>query len=237
MIKKLFFTIFILLLISFTSFILYKDTKVASELLPDNNEIIDTTEDANSEPVSIDNLETGDTIEIAPGVFAELVETQSSTSTLPIPPSLERKIVFPEETLDVVREKTTTEINKFVGILKKDPTNFESWIDLGIYRKLIEDYEGAKEAWQFASILRPNSALPVSNLGNLYGYYLKDKTKAEEYYLNSLTIEPNVGFWYYQAYVFYREVMQDESKAREIIERGVKNNPGDEDLKNILNSF
>ncbi len=178
-------------------------------------------------------------IEIAPGIFAELLEENVSTSTINgLDFSvLEKKPVFPDGFPAELKEKRTSDINLMVEKIRDNNSNFDAWIDLGIYFKSIDDYDSTRICFENASLVRPQSALPVSNLGNLYGYYLKDKVKAEKYYLQSLEIEPNVGFWYYQAFMFYREVMEDESTAKTIIEKGIANNPSDEELKNILNSL
>ena len=42
--------------------------------------------------------------------------------------------------------------------LKKDSDNLENWLVLGIYRKIIGDYEGAKEVWEYASAIRPQNS-------------------------------------------------------------------------------
>jgi len=178
-------------------------------------------------------------IEIAPGIIAEFLEENTSTGTsLNLDLSvLEKKPVFPNDFPEGLKEKRTSDIASRVEKIRANNSDFDAWIDLGINFKAIDDFDSTRICFENASLVKPQSALPVSNLGNLYGYYLKDKVKAEKYYLQSLEIEPNVGFWYYQAFMFYREVMEDEATAKDIIERGVENNPSDEELKNILNSL
>ena len=56
----------------------------------------------------------------------------------------------------------------------------ENWLVLGVYRKMIGDYESAKEVWEYASAIRPQNSVSFNNLGELYAYYLKDNAKAEK---------------------------------------------------------
>lgn len=182
---------------------------------------------------------TGQFIDLGNGIIAEILENQTATSTLEKlnMATLERAVTAKEGSVQTLFDTNKKKIEDIVTSLKKNPDNFDKWIELGIYRKLIEDYVGAEESWKNASTLRPNSALPLSNLGNLYGYYIKNNEIAERYYLASIKTEPESGFWYYQAFLFYKEVMNDSAKAKNIIAEGVKNNPYDEDLENILNSL
>jgi len=173
------------------------------------------------------------------GVVAEMIDSQVSTSTLAKlnMGTLDRQIVAPDNAADQMFEKNEAIIKDLVSGLRTKPEVFSDWNDLGTYRKIIGDYVGAKEAWENAAILRPKSALPLGNLGNLYGYYVKDSAKAEEYYLAAIKIEPTPGFWYYQTYFFYKEAMNDSIKAKNIVTEGVKANPLDADLKALLKSL
>lgn len=178
-------------------------------------------------------------IDLGEGIVAGMIDAEVSSTTLAKlnMATLDKSIVQPKNAVPEMFKKTETSIKGFIAKLREKPGDFGGWLDLGTYRKMIEDYIGAKEAWENAAILAPKNALPLSNIGSLYGYYLKNNVKAEEYYLASIRVEPSSGFWYYQAFNFYREVMNDPIKAKNIIEEGLKNNPYDEDLKTILNSL
>ncbi|MEI6296797.1 MAG: hypothetical protein WCO84_04105 [bacterium] len=190
-----------------------------------------------STTLDLASLKPGQKVEIAPGVFGEIVAIPTTTQPSIPTPALNRPIVFLEGSLPEFDSKIEADINKVIALLKKNPSSFDNWIQLGVYRKSIDDYEGAKEAWEYASLLSPTDPLPYSNLGNLYGYYLKDNARAEVNYMLSIKNGMNNGFWYYQTYLFYKEVIKDIVKAKNILEDGVKNNPSDEDLKNILKSL
>lgn len=121
--------------------------------------------------------------------------------------------------------------------LKVNSGIFDSWIDLGSYRKSAGDYEGAKLAWEYASILRPRFSLSFLNIGNLFGYYLKDFKKAESNFLKAIEVEPTQTYAYISTANFYIEVMNDKNKAIEIIKKGIENNPKAGELKTILSEI
>lgn len=89
---------------------------------------------------------------------------------------------FNEQTKNIYAKKIDTTI----GLLKENCNYFEAWIDLGLHSKSIGDFEAAKFSWETASRINPESFLPYHNLGNLYGFSLKDLDKAEEYYLKAI---------------------------------------------------
>ena len=149
-------------------------------------------------------------------------------------PNLDRPIVVPESTPPAIKEEIINKINGFVALLKQDPDLFNEWLGLGIYRKEIKDYEGARQAWEYASVIRPKNSVSFGNLGVLYGYYLQNGALAEENYLKSIENDPKLPYLYAQTADFYLEVMNNPQKAREILEKGLKAIPGDESLEAML---
>lgn len=77
-------------------------------------------------------------------------------------------------------------INELVSSLKSDCNSFATWIDLGQYYGSIGDYGATKFAWETASKIEPDSFLPYHNLGNLYGFFIKDLKTSEEYYMKAI---------------------------------------------------
>ena len=78
-----------------------------------------------------------------------------------------------------------TKLDEFIKLIKEDYDNSYAWYDLGAYRKLIGDYVGSAEAYQFAAQIRPQDSIAYTNLGDLYGFYLKDYEKSEQNFLLS----------------------------------------------------
>jgi tetratricopeptide (TPR) repeat protein len=153
-------------------------------------------------------------------------------------PSLDRPVVvpptFPADAEKLIREK----IANVTGELKKDNSNMDNWLALAVYRKMMNDYDGAREIWEYVASVRPGNFVPYANLGDLYGYYLKDPAKAETDFLKALEIDKTQVSVYYNTAMFYKDVLNDKTKARAILEKGIKLNPQtSENLKILLKTL
>lgn len=151
------------------------------------------------------------------GVKIEQVEIKNNSKTATnIPaPNLDRKVNF-----STANENIKEKIVEISEKLKINMTNISLWIDLGSLRKVIGDYEGAKLAWEYVTVIAPQSGLAFRNLGDLYGYYLGNPQKAEENFLKAIQNEPNQIEYYFKIADFYREIAKDPAKARAILEKG-----------------
>lgn len=227
--KKIIFTLIIFAVVLFGCYFLFFK-KESISINSNSTESTTTASELNSTTSEMINLG---------GAQYQLIENVVSTSTISRLnlSVLSKKLEFPQNNPLEINKRYEADINKIVKVLKEKPENFDKWIELGVYLKNINDYAGAIDAWTNATILQPKSALPESNIGNILGYYMKDSINAEKHYLKSIEIEPNVGFWYYQTFLFYKEVVKDEVRAKAIIEKGVVNNPGDIELKEILKNL
>lgn len=143
------------------------------------------------------------------------------------------KITTPPPSLDRPKD-SQGEVRFVISNLKKNPSLFGEWLNLGLYRKQFEDYEGALEAFQYAALLRPEDARPFSNMANLYGYYLKKFDKAEEMFLAGIKLEANSVNLYFDTYQFFRDVLKDKDKSVNIVKQALVANPDDPDLKKLL---
>jgi len=172
------------------------------------------------------------------GYTVELVSNSTDTNTVDVAvPELDRSLTFSKNTSDDAKKIIIEKIDLLVKKLKKDNSLFQYWIDLGLYRKIAGDYEGAQEAWEYVGAVKPNESLSFRNLGDLYGYYLKDSVKAEENLLKAIENDPNQIEYYFKTVEFYREVMKNNIKARQIAEQGIKSNPNSKDLIDLLESL
>jgi tetratricopeptide (TPR) repeat protein len=152
-------------------------------------------------------------------------------------PDLNRPIVFPDSFPEDARIIIQNNVAALTAQLKTDPDLFNSWLDLAIQYKIIEDYKGARDIWEFLSTVSPENSVSFRNLGDLYGYYLGDNQKAEKNLLRAIEISPNEIEYYLKTMEFYRDVMKDIVKARQIIEQGINSNPTSEELKCFLNNL
>ncbi|MEK7170556.1 MAG: hypothetical protein AAB767_04690 [Patescibacteria group bacterium] len=153
------------------------------------------------------------------------------------PPSLDRQVIIPASFLPRTVTEAKKEIETLVTSLKENPANATLWADLGMARKGIEDYEGAKEAYAYALKLIPRNAVFADNLGVIYGDYLKDYQKAEEYYRLAVTLDPKTSYRYLRLFEFYRYLLRNSAKARAILEEGLRAIPGETSFTSLLETL
>jgi len=184
-------------------------------------------------------------VEVGGGDTASTSESSSVENTVVVnggvnnsvsTPDLDRLIIantFSEDVRAILAEKITSTSNA----LKKDITSYDLWIDLGLQRKIAEDYEGARQAWEYVSTLYPSDNVSHINLGDLYAYYLHDNEKAEKNFLTAIGNDTHEISAYFRAVDFYRDVILDINKARAIVEKGVKANPTSLELESLRSSL
>jgi len=152
-------------------------------------------------------------------------------------PDLNRPVTVPDSTPAHIKEEMAQEIMRLITLLKQDANLFNEWLDLGLLWKEIRDYEGARDAWEYAGAIRPKNSVSFANLGVLYGYYLTNPVLAEKNYLKALENDPKLPYLYTQVADFYLEVMKNTEKAKSILEKGLQEIPGDEALKAALKNI
>lgn len=152
-------------------------------------------------------------------------------------PSLDRPVVIPAsfspEDAALVRER----INKLTTAIGETPSNGALWANLGMERKGIEDYTSAIDAYEYALKMMPNNAVVAENLGVLYGDYLRDYAKAEEYYRLALTIDANAPHRYLRLFDLYQYALKDTLKAKAVLEEGLRAIPGEPSLQALLETI
>lgn len=133
------------------------------------------------------------------------------------------------------RQKLYADIRAYGEELKKEPHELSSWLQLGLLKKNIGDYEGARDAWEYAAILNPIHHVAPRNLGELYWRYLLDFPKAEARFRAAIQIQPKEA----PAYVSLAELYQFSYKEKQhlaegVLLKGVKENPFDTTLFRAL---
>lgn len=163
-------------------------------------------------------------------------QSVSSKNSVPAP-DLDRPITFAADLAPKEREALMKEIQGIIVTLKANHDAFNSWVALGIERKAIGDLEGARDAWEYASAIRPHNSVSFGNLGDLYGYYLHDPQKAEQRFLTAVKNDPTLTYLLLQTADFYSGVLKDRPRAIAFLKQSVKNNPGNAEIKKILESY
>ena len=152
-------------------------------------------------------------------------------------PDLNRELIF-SDTFDKEAQVIMVEkFNKVIKVLEENPTSFDNWLELGIYRKTIEDYEGSELAWNYAAYLKPEKFVVWGNLADLNALYIKNNKKAEMYYLEALKKGPHQNHLYFKIVDFYINFLNDKDKAINIVEKGIEANPNSQKLKDLLISL
>ena len=236
--KKILFIIFVLLVCGGLAFYFYK--KLSPKI--QDGGIIGQSNSSSSQTA-------GNTVNIGgvtiqgegdmKGVKIEPVAITNNKRAVNVPlPNLNKGIKITVDMSEEAKRIATTKIQDLSSQLKKDSDNLENWLVLGVYRKMIGDYEGAREVWEYASAIRPQNSISFNNLGELYAYYLKDNAKAEENYKKAIENDPSAVYIYRNFFDFYRYFAKDTAKARAILEQGIAANPTTtSDLKNLLENY
>jgi len=160
-----------LLLLALGSFFIYKDIAKNNFKIADLN-----TNSSGVASTSVDSVVPAGTVKLDCSKFSDF---------------LNRSFVFPGNFNAETQNSYSERINKLVSSLKSNCNSFGTWLDLGQWYGSIGDYDAAKFAWETASQMEPNSFLPYHNLGNLYGFFVKDMKKSEEYYFKAIDKDLN----------------------------------------------
>jgi hypothetical protein len=220
----------VVVLVLFSAYVVY-DRKFKNVSTGNNNEISTTTSTTSGTKITTSETGAGYTIEQVP---------VNGSGGVPKPiPDLNRPVTS-NTSVRVSTEaivRATQEILPLQTTLKKNPADFNSWLNLGMYQKMAGDYIGASISWQYASKLAPTDFISLSDLGNLYAYYLNDKVKGEAYYKAAIVNGPTQGNIYIQLAEVYRDLFGDKNKALAIINQGLVKIPNDQVLLQFKQSL
>lgn len=197
--------------------LIYRDTRVSKiEITSDNGDIlknygIEMTGDGKVEVVSMDEQK------------------------LPPAPPLVRSTDFSNTLTPEIKKIIISNLEKNIDAIKKNPNDIVSWIDLATQRKQLGDYEGAREALEYAKLLEPGNLVVWHNLGDLHHFYLKDYKKSEESWERTIALKPDYVLGYYGLYELYKYSMTEKSSEIPVIlKQGIEKNPEETGLKAML---
>lgn len=153
-------------------------------------------------------------------------------------PNLDRPIAFGPEVTTEVKKMITENIADLVTKLKSDGTKVDDWISLGVQMKVAGDYEGAREAWEYAALLSPAYYVTFSNLGDLYTHYIKNYPKAEQNLKKAISLKTDYIAGYRSLYELYRYSYKEKADlAPQILKNGLAKNPKSTDLMVLLAQY
>ena len=110
--------------------------------------------------------------------------------------------------------------------VKEDPQYFNGWIQLGLLKKVIGDYEGARDAWEYAGRIRPKNSISFANLGELYWRYLPDFPRSEANFNIALRNKPDdAGVYVSLSDLYFYSYAKKADHADDVLLDGLKANP------------
>jgi hypothetical protein len=122
--------------------------------------------------------------------------------------------------------------------LKADPTDFSSWIQLGVIRKEAGDYQGAAADWQYVSEIYPANVVSNANLADLYTNFLPDYPKAAAAYEAQIKNDPTDIYIYVDLYQLYTtQYPQSAAVITAMLKQGLAANPGNAQLESLLAKY
>ncbi len=143
--------------------------------------------------------------------------------------------VLLEATIRLAKEKIATAVQ----IIESNYDYDAPWLELGGYRKLIGDYDGAADAWKFLMVIRPQAFVPPHNLGDLYAFTLGDQKQGEQYFLKSLELNAQNIQAYLALATLYKDstILNKQAQVDDILLRGISKNPGNFNLLVVLGEY
>lgn len=146
-------------------------------------------------------------------------------------PAAEEVKLFSEEQ----KQKIYGSIRNYGEAVEEDPRFFFGWIQIGILKKIIGDFEGARDAWEYAGVIAPKNSVSFANLGELYWRYLPDYPRAEADFKTSIKNKPEDVSTYISLSDFYSySYAAKNDLADDILREGLNFNPGDVNLMKAL---
>lgn len=124
------------------------------------------------------------------------------------------------------------------GSIAKDQNDFNAWISMGLLKKSVNDFEGARDAWIKAGEIRPTNSLSFANLGDLYSNFLNQPQEAEKVLLIAQKNDPSWAQVYTTLADLYRfKLSNKQVEAESILLEGLKNTNNDSSIVAYLAGF
>jgi len=142
-------------------------------------------------------------------------------------PSLDREVQYAPEMDAAFKAQTQTRIVNSRAKLKEDPTLFGEWLDLALLYKSAEDYDAAREVWEYLNLSSPNNSISFANLGNLYHVYIPDYVKSEQNYRVAIKNNPQTAYYVGLHELYKYSYKTETSAAADILKEGLTVHPGD----------
>jgi tetratricopeptide (TPR) repeat protein len=122
--------------------------------------------------------------------------------------------------------------------LASNPTDYSSWIELGVLREDTSDYQGAAADWKYVTEVYPTDPTAYANLGDLYANYLSQPAQGEAYYKQAIALEPTKEATFYENLAQIYAAQGDTADAKATLQQGINAKVvGYQNLQTELNSI
>ncbi len=144
---------------------------------------------------------------------------------------LNKPFIVPDRFDPTIKAEMEAKVKQATEDLRANPELKNSWLEIAVYRKAIEDYDGAEAIWLHVADHWPEDTIAFNNLGDLYANYLKDYPRAEKYLLKTVELKPDYIPGYRNLYdLYHNNYKQDTNAATDILLKGLEKNPKSTDL-------
>jgi len=196
------------------------------------------TENATSTPTSASGGGYGVQASSTGDVAITPLPVPSGSDPFPQHPLINRQVSVPASFSAEAKAIILADIESIRAALRKNPKDLQAWVELGVRYKAINEYEAAREAWEYVSLVSPDNIVSFNNLGDLQHYVFKDYARAELNFLQAIHNNPNYLLSYLNLHDLYRlSYKQNTTKAEDILQQGIKQNPKAIDLMVALATY
>lgn len=137
----------------------------------------------------------------------------------------------PKEFVEFQRQRLVDDL----AILKDSPSDINALIDIGLVKKQVNNYTGARDVWEYVNIIYPDQALNHLNLANLYAAYLGDFEKAEDNYFKAVDLDSASPNPYLKLAEFYRDFYTTKyNLIDDVLLSGLETLPGEPNMTLML---
>ncbi len=101
------------------------------------------------------------------------------------------------------------------------PNIWETWIAVGNLKNLLQDYDGALQAYQYSVTLQPNNIVGERNIATLYADQFKDYERAAIHYRAAIRNEVNNVELYTNLIMIEWKQLNDVTTAESTLQTGL----------------
>lgn len=144
---------------------------------------------------------------------------------------LEFKIVRTDLTPEL-QEKYRNEMTVYKDTILNSPEKFNlnALMGVGMIKYTVKDYDGARDAWLYVSLVRPQNSPSFYNLGNLYADVYKNCGEAEKYFKIAMANDPNEIGYLRNIFDFYHTKCPNQQLAEETLKKALSIKPDNADF-------